>query len=510
MKKTINVNKNLIVILSVLILIGTGFFILEKTRYLSVIDPDIFWHVKTGKWILENGYIPKVDVFSWHSGLNWMPHEWLYDIFLNIIYNKFSFQGIIAFAAIILFIKIAFCTIYNVVIKKENIQGYSIFAACMLIFTGYTWAVGRPLEVTTIILLINLVTFIKNRSKKIYYLSFAISCLAIANLHGGTLQSIFVQMMIFIIMDIAYYRKTGEKEYKNDAILKIKVMVVGFFISIINPHGINVYSYAFKMLFTNAKEVTSAIAEWHPMIFIGIVPCILFILIYISIAINKNTQKLHKEDVTKLAIISFWGVAMLRYSRCTPIFLFIVLLWGYPFVRSFFETIIHEFKLEKIFKIVKYIFVIIGIVFIIITTTMMGKWYTYYFKNDIDKLLKTAYPYKCLEYIKENKITTKLYCDNLGSWLLFNDIPTFVDGRCDPFVNEFSPGNNQFLEVANIKSSDDLLEIFDKYDIQYALLDYETDTVKVLEQTNQWKRVCEDNNKTGFLLKRVEGGNKSE
>lgn len=506
MKQVNKVNKKLISIWSVFILIGTGIFILEKTRHLFTIDSDIFWHIKTGEWILENGYVPKVDVFSWHSGLNWIPHEWLYDVFLNIIYNKFDFQGIIVLAAIMLFAKIAFCTVYNVIIKKENIQGYSIFVACMLIFTGYTWAVGRPLELTTIILLINLITFIKSRSKKIYYLSFCISCLAIANLHGGTLQSIFVQMIIFIIMDIAYYRKTGDIEHKKEAILKTKVMVAGILISLINPHGINIYSYAFKMLLTGAKEATSSIAEWQPMNFIGIVACVLFILVYISIAINKKTQKLNKEEVTKLAIITFWGIMMLRYCRCAPMFLFIVLLWGYPFIREFFEIVISEFKLEKILKIIKYLVVTIGIAFIIITAIMAEKWYTYYFKNDINELLKNDYPYNCLEYIKENNITTKLYCESIGSWLLFNDVPSFVDGRCDPFVNEFSPGNNQFIEVASINSSDDLLGIFEKYDIQYALLDNHIDMVKVLKQSNKWKVVCEDNNGTVFLLKRVEGG----
>lgn len=76
-----NIKNILGIMWGLLILIGTVFFILEKTRYLFVIDSDILWHIKTGDWILANGYVPKVDVFSWHEGLNWIPHEWLYDVF---------------------------------------------------------------------------------------------------------------------------------------------------------------------------------------------------------------------------------------------------------------------------------------------------------------------------------------------------------------------------------------------------------------------------------------------
>ena len=83
--------KNILIFLSLLILIGTMFFILEKTRYLFVVDSDILWHIKTGEWILSNKKVPKVDVFSWHEGLNWMPHEWLYDVFLSILYKKLRF-----------------------------------------------------------------------------------------------------------------------------------------------------------------------------------------------------------------------------------------------------------------------------------------------------------------------------------------------------------------------------------------------------------------------------------
>lgn len=499
-----NIKNILGIMWGLLILIGTVFFILEKTRYLFVIDSDILWHIKTGDWILANGYVPKVDVFSWHEGLNWIPHEWLYDVFLSILYNNGGLRAIMILSCVILVARIGFVTIYNVVIKKENIQGYSVFTAVLLISIGYTWAVGRPLELTMIIILANLITFIKNRKKMTYYLVFAISCILMANLHGGAIWIIFAPIIIMLLVDIAYWwkdRKTEEKiKHKDAAFTKLKAIVIGLIASLINPRGIEVYNYFIKMIFTGASRATNTIAEWQPITFISTIAGLVFLIIFVSFAFNKKIRQLDKESMYKLLIICFWGVGMLRYCRLTPIFLFTVLLWGYEFVKEFVIYIVDSFKLNKVFNIIKVLVDISGIIFMILTMVMGIKWFSYYFTNDEKTLLRDGFPYKSIEYLKEHNVKTKIYNDDWGSWMLFNDIPTFMDGRCDPFVEEFSPGNDQFVEAANIDSLDDYLAIFKKYDIEYAFLKYDKDTKILLESTGEWETVVIE--KRAMLLKR--------
>lgn len=503
--KKLGTKEILISILGILMLLGTVFFVLEKTRHLFVIDYDMLWHIKTGDWIRANGYVPRTDVFSWHEGLNWIPHEWLYDVFLSILYGVFGLQGIALFAAIILIARVGFVTVYNVVVKKENIQGYSIFVICMLIFMGYTWAVGRPLELTTLIMLINLVVFIKKRKKIAYYITLGITGFLVSNLHGGAIWTAFVPIIILLIIDIAYYwkdRKIENKlEHKEAALTKLKALGIGIVASLINPNGIQVYNYCIKMLFTNASEATNSIAEWQPITFISTIACLIFLVIFVSFAFNEKIRFLDKEKISKLLIICFWGVGMLRYCRLTPIFSFTVLLWGYEFVREFIEYIVNSFNLYKIFNILKIISVVCGVIFIVLTMVMGVKWFTYYFSNDQETLLRKEFPYACIDYLKKNNIQDKIYNDNLlGSWLLFNDIPTFMDGRCDPFVEEFSPGNNQFIEASNANSLDDYLTIFEKYDIKYVLLENDKDTKILLESTGNWETVVIE--ERGMLLKR--------
>ncbi|MHB8577364.1 MAG: hypothetical protein ACYDCQ_18790 [Dehalococcoidia bacterium] len=47
------------------------------------VDPDYFWHIATGRWMLDHGRIPTIDPFSYtHAGQSWYAHEWLAELVL--------------------------------------------------------------------------------------------------------------------------------------------------------------------------------------------------------------------------------------------------------------------------------------------------------------------------------------------------------------------------------------------------------------------------------------------
>src|ERR1700727_2420734 len=69
----------------------------------NVIDPDVWWHLKTGEYIAVHKSIPHVDIFSFtRAGQPWIAHEWLSDVLLYGIYRAASWGGLIAvFAAVV-------------------------------------------------------------------------------------------------------------------------------------------------------------------------------------------------------------------------------------------------------------------------------------------------------------------------------------------------------------------------------------------------------------------------
>ncbi len=64
-----------------------------------VADPDIWWHMRTGQWILEHRSVPHVDPFSRLSaGREWAAYSWLFDLIVLWCYRCWNLVGILAFA----------------------------------------------------------------------------------------------------------------------------------------------------------------------------------------------------------------------------------------------------------------------------------------------------------------------------------------------------------------------------------------------------------------------------
>ena len=103
-------------------------------------DPDLWWHLATGRYIVGTGAIPREDVFSFTAaGHRWVTHEWLSDLML---YGGFRWLGLnglaLVFAAIIT---------GSVALVYLRCRARPVIAAGSLLLgaaaTGMTWGV-RP------------------------------------------------------------------------------------------------------------------------------------------------------------------------------------------------------------------------------------------------------------------------------------------------------------------------------------------------------------------------------
>src|SRR5690242_3490059 len=60
-----------------------------------VSDPDIWWHLQTGKWIVEHGTLPVTDPFSaYGEGKPWLAYSWLFEVGMYALMRIFGESGI--------------------------------------------------------------------------------------------------------------------------------------------------------------------------------------------------------------------------------------------------------------------------------------------------------------------------------------------------------------------------------------------------------------------------------
>jgi hypothetical protein len=58
-------------------------------------DGDTFWHLATGRWILDRGEVPQVDPFSFtYAGRPWVTHEWLSEVVMALAFRLAGWGGL--------------------------------------------------------------------------------------------------------------------------------------------------------------------------------------------------------------------------------------------------------------------------------------------------------------------------------------------------------------------------------------------------------------------------------
>jgi hypothetical protein len=82
-------------------LVGAGVYALLALHAGQLLnDPDSYWHVAVGRWIVEHGAVPHVDPFS-HTmpGAHWIAFEWLSEVLYAAAFDLAGWPGVALLAA---------------------------------------------------------------------------------------------------------------------------------------------------------------------------------------------------------------------------------------------------------------------------------------------------------------------------------------------------------------------------------------------------------------------------
>src|ERR1700758_1231186 len=65
-------------------------------------DPDLWWHLRTGQWIVETRHIPHIDPFSFtREGEPWVSHEWLSEVIFYEFWKLAGPSALIIFSSVV-------------------------------------------------------------------------------------------------------------------------------------------------------------------------------------------------------------------------------------------------------------------------------------------------------------------------------------------------------------------------------------------------------------------------
>ncbi len=524
---------------------------------------DTFYTIKLGQQLRETG-VDYVDHYSWHESLPYMYPHWLYDIVMSIIYDFMGgFTGI--YISTIILSVILGILLYNTnkKITKNYLISFLIAFGQMVLMRNYITARA---QLVTFILFVLTIWFIEKfleKPKVRYGIGLILIPIFIANIHSAVFPFYFVlylpyigEYVIRVILDwhiphkvyqmwikhrinslnkklkkakredVEKYQNSLLKANKNlefsntnfeSGLIKqndrrkkpykiilerndntrwlIIIMVICIFTGLLTPIKDMPYMYTYKIMQGNT---TNSISEHLPLTLSENIP--IFVALAITIALAVFTKvKLRLRDVFFLGGLTYLAFVTRRQVSM------LVLFGGFVLARMISE-IIERYDKNGTRDFMEYMTTIVGEVLTIVLVFIVS---FSLFRNNTkqDYISENSYPVEAAAWIKENLDykNIKLFNDyNYGSYLLLEDIPVFIDSRCDLYTPEFNGnydkekkkyvGKDIFSDFINISSIGTWYDSkFEEYGVTHVITKSNSKLKMLISRDSKYKQIYTDN-----------------
>lgn len=501
---------------------------------------DTYYTIKIGEHIVNTGTVDMQDPFSWHENLPYTYPHWAYDVMMYSIYHIGGMLGI--FISTVVFACVLGILMYftNYKISKNKLISFLITIGAIYLISPY---IAARAQLVTFILLELTILFIEKfleTKHKRYGVGIILISIAIANLHCAVWPFFFVIFLPYIaeylwftiidanilyklklkiydfrakmynhkiekatsdekkkiynekINNIVIQKEKAEKKqvkllenrekrrknpyrirYEKNTATKwlILIMIICAFTGLLTPLGDTPYTYLYK---TMQGNTTQSISEHLPLTLINNKE-ILFVLVGILMILIFTDTKIRLKDLCMMA-----GLALLMFMTRRQESMFV--LFGSAIVAKWLVDLFSKYDAKGLKEFDKIMTSTLGIIATILVVALIA---IVEIKPKVDDqfINPSSYPVEAAKFIKENLDVNsiRLYNEyNYGSYLLFQDIPVFIDSRADLYAPEFNgtkdkdgnyDGRDIFSDYINTSNISKYYEnTFEKYNITHIIL----------------------------------------
>jgi hypothetical protein len=263
------------------LLLGAIAIVLFVAFITPVSDPDFWWHLRTGQWMLQNHSLPAHDLYTFTVPNHvWTDHEYLSEILMALVWA--------AGGAVLISLAFGIVTWlgwYCVWRASDGSRQPFVIAGAAIVLgvlaAGPIW--GPRAQMITFALacleLLWLRRYLSGRSRAINW--FPLLMVLWANLHSGW-------AVAFVILGVAIFAEAllwvWGRQPAQVAHLRRLVLITALSVGAValTPHGLALYAYPFGTVFSPAQQ--SLIAEWFSPDFhqTYLQPLLVFILLLIA------------------------------------------------------------------------------------------------------------------------------------------------------------------------------------------------------------------------------------
>lgn len=444
----------------------------------AIKEPDLWWQLATGNWILEHKSVPTTDVFSYtYLGSPWINIKWGFEVLIAVWSKFFSVESIYIIQALVSIAFLYFSLKLVYLFNPNNPQKTGINVFIILAGFAYLAAVsgriiGRPEMFSHLFTVVFVYILNKYKNKKQLFFLLPIIQLVWTNMHEAFGLGIIILAIYTFASWCEYYL------FKSNTSKKPFYILLAFLLSIlvvpINPYGFSMLGRPFEIFSQlNANKYTTELANystheyWQTSSYVAFCLLIFTLIGLLFIAFENSSYKnkifvlFDKIGLGNILIIMAFTVLAASAFR-NIIFIYIIL---FPIAVNIGIKLI-------LFVENKIKFRLSNLVLLIFTILIGLTFYISVVSNYFYKINKVSYTYGlqfngfqnpigAAHFLKENNLDSQtIFTDYLSSsYLLYQLNPafkTFIDLRdLDVFPDTFFQKNaNAYANYNDFKLLD--------------------------------------------------------
>lgn len=396
----------------------------------NAIDPDLWWHIRSGQWIVETGHVPLSDPFSFtRAGHAWVSHEWLSEVVFYELWKHAGAAALIVFSALIT--TAGFILLY---LRCPGEKRWAATATALGAFAAAPSWGARPQMFT--FTLTSLLLFLLQRGENRPRLLFWIPPLFLVwlNLHAGFAlgPALLLAYGVGLLLEAAV-GNTPWQEARPTLLRMLLLLFACLALVPLNPSGVQLYRYPFDTL--RSPAMRTFIGEWrspdfHQGLYVPFL--ILWLLVLTALATSRSRPK--GRVMVPLLLTAF---AALDAARHIPIFVLVaipVIAAALPVAGSYLSKSSrrsppNSSRFRPLFN---------GAVVILMAAFALARWVS--LSRTQDAREQELFPHRAVAFLHAGDYPQRIfaYYDWGGYviWKLYPSYRVFVDGRADLYGDD--------------------------------------------------------------------------
>jgi len=457
------------------VLLGVSIFVLMVVSGSALLnDPDTYWHIALGRWILENHAVPGVDPFS-HTmpGAPWHAHEWAAGLLLAAAHAFAGWAGVVLVAAAAIGLTFGiFAWGLSVTLRPVYVLVLTVLALMGL--SAHLLARPHIVVLPVLTLWTVLMVFARAGGRR-PPLWAALLMVPWANMHGSF--PIGLGLAGLLALEAFFEERSGQGRVRviRDWGLFLTLSTLAAFVT---PFGLQGFLFPFQI--GGMEKSFKWIMEWHPQDFSRPSPLEAWLMVMLAVALYRGLRIPPFRLVLCLGLLHL----TLAHARMADYLILIVPLLLCPLIAAQWPDAPAGSAPAPLSRGMRLGGAAALALIVLAAAAMLA--------GSAVAPSEDKSPVAALAAARQAPFFTEpVFNDyNFGGYLIFERVPTFIDGRADMYGDDFL--DRALTAASDPLAKPDLADLLEKYRIGWTLFHADDVAARLMDTNPDWVEFYRD------------------